>query len=77
MLVTFCFIICGILTNKKWPTNILLLILFAFLLLDIVFYNTMQVHGTLAVYIFHNVVTTVGYIILAYILKRSGDALWI
>ncbi|HZK27299.1 MAG TPA: hypothetical protein VFD00_07170 [Thermoclostridium sp.] len=77
MLVTFCFIICSILTNKKWLTGISLLILFVFLLLDIVFYNTMKVNGTLAVYIFYNVVTTVGYIILAYVLKRSGDALWI
>ncbi|MGD9568682.1 MAG: hypothetical protein AB7V48_10200 [Sedimentibacter sp.] len=69
VLLILCFIMCSILTNNKWLISISLLILFVFLLLDTFFYNTMKINGTLILYVFYNIATSVGYIILAYLLK--------
>lgn len=75
MLVCFCCIICSFITNKKWLAGTSLLILLTFLVLNISFYSTIS-NGAFVLNIFYFSITTLGYIALSFMIRKSEHARW-
>jgi len=74
LLFCFCIIICGFITNKKGYIILSLLILFIFLELNILYYNTeISEIGTRVLTIFYYSCITIGYIGLSYMLRWRND----
>jgi len=74
LLFCFCIIICGFITNKKGYIILSLLILFIFLDLNILYYNTrISKIGTNVLTIFYYSCITIGYIGLSYMLRWRND----
>lgn len=70
LLVCFCFIICGFICNEKVLIILSIIILFVFLELSILYYNTnISEHGTTMLTVFYYICVTLGYIGLSYLLR--------
>lgn len=72
LLFCFCFIICSFITNKKSLIILSLIILFLFIILDMLYYNSnISELGSSILTIFYYACITIGYIALSYTLQRS------
>ena len=73
LLVCFCFIICGFIVNRKGLIILSIIILFVFITLDMLYYNSgVSGRGPAALIIFYYICITVGYLGLSYILRWSS-----
>jgi len=73
LLFSFCLIISSFIINKKSLIILSIAILFTFITLNVLFYNTnLSELGITTLTIFYYVCITLGYIILSYTLRRSN-----
>lgn len=73
-ILLFCFaaLICGFITNKKAYIAMSIVILFTYLELSALFFDTsLSALGEQVLYIFYNTIISVGYIVLSIILRRG------